>query len=223
MIKIAPSILAADFSKLGEEILKIENAGADYVHIDVMDGHFVPNITIGPPVIAKLRNITRLPFDTHLMIENPDFYIEEFVNAGSDIITVHAEASSHLDRIIQKIHQLGIRAGVSLNPATPLSVLDWILDEVDIVLIMTVHPGFGGQVFISSMVRKVLELSLMIEQRGLSIDIEVDGGIDTSNIYEITRAGANVIVAGSAVYKAQDTVGIIRELRENAFQRNDTK
>ncbi len=218
MIKIAPSILASDFSRLGEEILKVEKAGADMIHIDVMDGHFVPNITIGPPVVKKLRAVTKLPFDVHLMITNPDDYIDAFAEAGADNITVHVEACTHLNRTIQKIRQLGRRASVALNPATPLCTLDWILQDVDMVLLMTVNPGFGGQVYIESMTKKIEMLRQIVEEEGLKTDIEVDGGIDTENIYRVTKAGANVIVAGSTVYNAPDTSAIIRELRDRAYQ-----
>ncbi|MFA6308657.1 MAG: ribulose-phosphate 3-epimerase [Clostridia bacterium] len=219
MIKIAPSILAADFSKLGEEIVKIEKAGADLVHIDVMDGHFVPNISIGPPVVASLKAITKLPLDVHLMISDPDKYIEVFAACGSDIITVHAEACNHLNRTIQKIKQLGKKAGVSLNPASSLSMLDFILEEVDMVLLMSVNPGFGGQTYIKSVTKKIKELREKLNNKGLNTDIEVDGGIDLSNIYKITQAGANVIVAGSTIYKADDVSLIIRQLREQAYQK----
>lgn len=218
MIKIAPSILSADFSKLGEEILRIEKAGADLVHIDVMDGHFVPNITIGPPVVKSLKKVTGLLFDVHLMIENPDSYIDAFVDAGADIISVHAEACRHLHRTIQKIKQLGKKAAVALNPATPLSSIEWVLDDVDMVLIMSVNPGFGGQKYIEGITRKTESLKSLIKTRGCNIDIEVDGGIDTSNIYDVTKAGANVIVSGSTIFSAKDTVKIIKELKENAYR-----
>ncbi|MCX8129014.1 MAG: ribulose-phosphate 3-epimerase [Clostridia bacterium] len=220
MIKIAPSILAADFSKLGEEIKKVEAAGADMIHIDVMDGHFVPNITIGPPVVKSLRNITKLPFDVHLMIEKPDEYIDSFADAGADIITVHAEASRHLNRSVQRIKQRGMKACVALNPGTPLTALDWIISELDMVLIMTVNPGFGGQTYINGMTDKVKELKMLKTRKGLKIDIQVDGGIDLANIYKVTEAGANIIVAGSTVYNAADTYEIIRELKEIAFRKS---
>jgi ribulose-phosphate 3-epimerase len=218
LIKIAPSILSADFSKLGEEILRIEKAGADLVHIDVMDGHFVPNITIGSPVVKSLKKVTGLMFDVHLMIENPDSYIDAFVDAGADIISVHAEACRHLHRTLQRIKQLGKKAAVALNPATPLSSIEWVLDDVDMVLIMSVNPGFGGQKYIEGITRKIELLKNLIKTQGLNIDIEVDGGIDTGNIYSVTKAGANVIVSGSTIFSAKDTAKIIKELRKNAYR-----
>ena len=217
MIKIAPSLLASDFSKLGEEIVKVEKAGADLIHIDVMDGHFVPNISIGPPVVKCLRKVTKLPFDVHLMIENADLFIEDFIDAGTDIISVHVESNPHIHRTLQHIKQKGIKAAVALNPSTPLGTLEWLLQDVDMVLLMTVNPGFGGQSFIEGMTEKVRELRKMANRKGLKLDIEVDGGIDTGNIFRITEAGANVIVTGSTVYKAPDTTEIIRNLREKAF------
>jgi ribulose-phosphate 3-epimerase len=217
MIKIAPSILASDFSRLGEEIARVERAGADLIHIDVMDGHFVPNITIGPPVVKCIRKTTRLPFDVHLMIENADRYIEDFIKAGADIISVHAENNPHVHRTLQMIRQKGAKASVVLNPGTPLSMIEWLLEDVDMVLLMTVNPGFGGQSYIDGMTEKVRQLRKMADDRGIPLDIEVDGGIDLNNIYKVTKAGANVIVAGSTVYNAPDTAKIIRSLREKAF------
>ena len=216
ILKISPSILASDFSKLGEEIVNLEQAGADMIHIDVMDGAFVPNITIGPPVVMSLRKCTDLPFDVHLMIENPDRHIEGFVKAGADIICVHAEACTHLNRTIQYIKSLGKAAAVSLNPHTSLTVLDWVLDQVDMVLLMTVNPGFGGQEFISSSLKRIEALRNRCIQEGLDLDIEVDGGISTANVKAVTAAGANVLVSGSALFKAPDLGIEIRRMRERA-------
>ena len=215
MIKIAPSILSADFSRLGEEIKAIDNAGADYVHIDVMDGHFVPNITIGPLIVDAIRPITELPLDVHLMIENPDQYIPDFAKAGADIIVVHAEASRHLHRTIQLIKSLGKKAGVSLNPATSLSALDIILPDLDLVLLMTVNPGFGGQSFIGSCLPKIGELRQQIDYLGVPIELEVDGGVKVDNIEQIAAAGADVFVAGSAVFGADDYQSTILQLKNN--------
>jgi len=218
MIKIAPSILSADFSRLGEEIKAIDHAGADYVHVDVMDGHFVPNITIGPLVVDAIRPVTELPLDVHLMIENPDQYIPDFAKAGADIIVVHAEAVRHLHRTIQLIKSLGKKAGVSLNPATSLSVLDIILPDLDLVLLMTVNPGFGGQSFIESGLPKITELRQRIDVLGLPIELEVDGGVKVDNIEQIAAAGADVFVAGSAVFGADDYGMTISQLKENGVK-----
>src|SRR4030065_2500992 len=186
MKKIAPSILSADFSRLSEEIKAVEAAGADYIHVDVMDGHFVPNITIGSPVVNAIRKVTKLPLDVHLMISEPDRYIADFAKAGSDIITVHAEACIHLHRTIGYIKELGIRAGVSLNPSTPLSVIEQILEDVDMVLLMTVNPGFGGQKFIKTMLPKIAEMRSILDNRGLNVELMVDGGVNLENIAEIS-------------------------------------
>jgi len=213
-IKVAPSILSADFSRLGEEIKAVEAAGADLIHIDVMDGHFVPNITIGPLIVQACRKATKLPLDVHLMIEDPELYIADFAKAGADYITVHAEAARHLHRLVQSIREhKGVKAGVSLNPATPLEELDYILDELDLVLIMSVNPGFGGQAFIPSALRKIRELRQLINDRKLSVEIEVDGGVKPENAAAIAGAGADILVAGSAVYGAKDYAAAIREIR----------
>ncbi len=200
MKKIAPSILSADFSRLAEEIAAVEKAGADLIHIDVMDGHFVPNITIGAGVIAALRKTTRLPFDVHLMIENADRYIESFVQAGSDIITVHVEATHHLHRTVTMIRELGVKAGVSLNPATPLGQVEEILAAVDQLLIMTVNPGFGGQKFIAGVLPKIRRAKELINATAPAVLIEVDGGVTLDNIAAISAAGADILVAGAAVF-----------------------
>lgn len=194
----------------------MEAAGADYIHIDVMDGHFVPNITFGPPVVKAIRKYTKLPFDVHLMITDPDKYIDDFVNAGADIITVHAEACVHLNRTIQNIKDKGIKAGVVLNPATSLSVLDWVLNDIDMVLIMSVNPGFGGQKYIERCTSKIAALKEKIDSLNLKTDIEVDGGITADNIGKVVKAGANVIVAGSAIFKHKDLGEAVRLLREGA-------
>jgi ribulose-phosphate 3-epimerase len=200
MNKLAPSILSADFAALGEDVKKAERAGAQYLHIDVMDGAFVPSLSLGFPVIQSIRKITDMVFDVHLMICDPDRYIDDFVKAGADIITVHAEACPHLNRTIASIKEKGVKAGVVLNPATPLTELEYILEDVDMVLLMTVNPGFGGQKYIESCTRKIQDLRRMIDERGLNIDIEVDGGIKLDNVQKVLDAGANVIVAGSAVF-----------------------
>ncbi|PLX75992.1 MAG: ribulose-phosphate 3-epimerase [Desulfuromonas sp.] len=216
MIKIAPSILSADFARLGDEVKAIADGGADYIHVDVMDGHFVPNITIGPLVVDGLRPVTDKPFDVHLMIENPDLYIPDFAKVGSDIITVHQEAVPHLHRTVQLIKSLGKKAGVSINPATPVATLETILDDLDLVLVMSVNPGFGGQSFIESALPKIAALRQMIDSRGLSVELEVDGGVKADNIKRIADAGADVFVAGSAVFGSDDYGKTIGQLRANA-------
>ena len=200
-VRIAPSILSADFARLGEEVRAIDSAGADWIHVDVMDGHFVPNITIGPGVVKALRPHTQKPFDVHLMISPIDSFLEDFANAGADIITVHPEAGPHLHRTIQRIKALGKKAGVSLNPATPAKMLDYVLEEVDLVLVMSVNPGFGGQSFISSQLRKIEAIRKSIDKLGKDIDLEVDGGIDAVTCRQAIDAGANVLVAGTATFK----------------------
>ena len=216
MIKIAPSILSADFANLGNDIAAVERAGADYIHVDVMDGHFVPNITIGAPVVQALRKVTRLPLDVHLMIEEPDRYIPDFAAAGADIITVHQEAVAHMHRTVQLIHGLGKKAGVSINPATPAGMLEVIVAEVDLILVMSVNPGFGGQSFIPSALDKIAALRVMIDASGREVELEVDGGVKADNIAAIAAAGAEVFVAGSAVFNAPDYAAAIATLRSNA-------
>ena len=213
MIKIAPSILAADFSKLAEEVKEVEAAGAELIHIDVMDGHFVPNITMGAIVVEALRPVTKLPLDVHLMIENPNMYIEQFAKAGADYITVHVEACPHLHRTLQLIKSYGVKSGVVLNPHTPVETILHVLDEIDLVLFMTVNPGFGGQKFIHSVVPKVKQLADIIRERGLPIEIEIDGGINEETIIPCAEAGATIFVAGSAIYNAPDRAEALRRIK----------
>jgi len=213
MIKIAPSILSADFSKLADEIIKVEKAGADMLHIDIMDGHFVPNLTFGPPVVSAIRKVTKLPFDVHLMVNNPQDLIEPFAKAGADILTVHVETAPHLHRLLQTIKSLSIKAGVSLNPATPLCYIEEVLNDIDMVLLMSVNPGFGGQAFIPSVLDKITRLSDMIKKHSLSVDIQVDGGINKTTAAQVIAAGANILVAGSAIYGAADIKGAISQIR----------
>lgn len=218
MKKIAPSILSADFSRLGDEIRALEASGADYVHVDVMDGHFVPNITIGPLVVEAARKVTGLPLDVHLMIERPDSYIPDFAAAGADIIVVHAEAVHHLHRTVQLIKSLGKRAGVALNPATPLNVLEYVLADLDLVLLMTVNPGFGGQSFIQTCLPKIHTLRAMLDNCGSEAELEVDGGVKIANIAQISHAGADVFVAGSAVFGSSDYGATIAEMKRLALE-----
>jgi ribulose-phosphate 3-epimerase len=213
-IKIAPSILSADFSRLGEEIKAVEAAGADLIHVDVMDGHFVPNITIGPLIVEAARRSTKLPLDVHLMITNPELYIADFARAGADYLTVHVETVFHLNRLVQSIREhKGVKAAVSLNPATPLTALDYILADVDMVLIMSVNPGFGGQTFITSALDKIAVLRRLIDERGLGTEIEVDGGVKPENAASIIGAGADILVAGSAVFGKKDYAAAMRGIR----------
>ena len=214
MLKLAPSILSADFGHLAEDVKKIEEGGADYIHVDVMDGHFVPNISFGAPVMKCLNGKTGLPYDVHLMIENPDKYIEDFVTPQTEYITVHQEACTHLHRTVQNIKSKGMKAGVSINPATPVSTLECILPDVDLVLIMSVNPGFGGQKFIAGTLDKVRELAEIKRAKNLNFVIEIDGGITLDNIKEVMDAGVEMAVAGSAVFKAEDVVQRVRDFKK---------
>ena len=216
MIKLAPSILSADFARLGEQVKEAEAAGADYIHVDVMDGHFVPNLTIGPVVVAAIRPLTTLPLDVHLMIESPEKYISEFADAGADNITVHQEACVHLHRVVEMIKELGKHAGVAINPATPVGTLEEILPFIDLVLVMTVNPGFGGQSFIETMPQKIAAMRKMIDARGLDVELEVDGGISAETAPTVAQAGARVLVAGSAIFHTHASVAqAVKELRDS--------
>jgi len=215
---IAPSILSADFSRLGKEIQAVENAGADWIHVDVMDGHFVPNITIGPQITRAVHEVTTLPVDVHLMITAPDRYIDKFAKAGASMITVHAEACTHLQRTLTAIRELGTQAGVVLNPATPLASIEWVLAYTDMVLLMSVNPGFGGQEFIPNSLDKIESLRQMIDDKKLEVLIQVDGGVNLETIADVTKAGADVVVAGSAIYGADDYAATIAALKAAADQ-----
>ncbi len=218
MFKLAPSLLSADFSDLKNEIKKAEDGGADLFHLDIMDGHFVPNLTFGPMIVKAIRKLTQLPLDSHLMISNPDQYIEEFRKAGSDIITVHFEACTHLHRTISKIKQTGAKAGVSINPATPVHLIEEIIDYVDILLIMSVNPGFGGQKFIDTTIRKIIQAKKLITERNLKVEIEVDGGIDLDNVDLLLEAGVDIIVAGSSIFNSNDVTETVKKFKQKFLE-----
>lgn len=213
MVKVAPSLLAADFAALGEEVQRSEKGGADLLHVDVMDGHFVPNLTVGPMVVEAIRSRTRLPLDVHLMMEGPERYLADFARAGADILTVHVEACAHLHRVVQRIKELGVRAGVALNPATPAGTLECILEELDLVLVMAVNPGFGGQAFIPSTLKKIKEIKALVSSCPRSPEIEVDGGINAETAPLAIQAGATILVAGTAVFGERDLSAAITALR----------
>ena len=218
MMKIAPSILSADFSKLGDDVRAVAEAGADYIHIDVMDGHFVPNITIGPMIVEAVKRVCDLPLDVHLMIQNPDLYIDDFAKAGADLLGVHVEILPHLHRTIQAIREKGMKPCAVLNPSTPLETLEYVLADLDQVLIMSVNPGFGGQSFIQDSLRKITRLRQMIDDRGLSVEIEVDGGIKMDNIAQAAAAGAQVFVSGSGIFNTNDYRATIEKMKQSAEQ-----
>lgn len=219
MVKIAASILSADFSRLGEEIRDAEKAGADMIHIDVMDGHFVPNITVGPPVVEAIKKVTSIPLDVHLMIEEPDRFIREFIRAGADLLTVHVEASPHLHRTVHWIKESGVKVGVSLNPATPIGSLDHIMPDLDMVLVMSVNPGFGGQEFIPRTLGKIKALREIIREEGYKTEIEVDGGINVNNVGLVAKAGVDVLVMGNAFFNSKKYGEVVKEVRERCQQK----
>ncbi len=220
-IKLAPSILSADFSRLGEQVVEATRAGADYIHVDVMDGHFVPNITIGPLIVAAIRPHTQLPLDVHLMIESPEKYIQQFAQAGANIITVHVEVCPHLHRVVESIRELGVKAGVSLNPSTPLTAVDEVLPALDLALLMSVNPGFGGQQFIESTVSKIARLRRKLDELGLDTELEVDGGINAEIAPRVAKAGARVLVAGAAVFNKKESVSQALEKFRKSLDRLD--
>jgi len=213
-IRIAPSVLSADFGHLADQIALAEEGGADLLHVDVMDGHFVPNITVGPMIVEAVNRITRLPLDVHLMIDSPESYVDDFIEAGADMISIHAEACRHLHRTLVAVREKGVAAGVALNPSTPVMNLVNVLEEIDFALVMSVNPGFGGQTFIPQSVEKIREVRAMIAERDANVEIEVDGGVTTANVRDIVGAGADIVVAGSFVFKADDVPGAVRGLRE---------
>jgi len=216
-VRIAPSVLASDFARLADEVARVEAGGADFIHVDVMDGHFVPNITVGVPVVAALRRVTSLPLDVHLMIANPDRYLEAFAGAGASILTVHAEAATHLHRTVTRIRQLGMQAGVAINPATPVECVRDVANEIDLLLVMSVNPGFGGQSFIPRSIEKVAAAKALLHLGGRPVEIEVDGGVDCTNAARLVRAGATILVAGVSVFGTPDPAAATRALREAAL------